>query len=740
MLGLQRLIADGAFHGVCPIIVLRRSWDRFQANEREKDLLFPPVLPILQIRSVVKAKTVSRKGIVRSVQGAVLAVLCGLMLWNTSLGEAWTNASYDYLFRFGARAITNNVIFIMMDNEAYGYFHQIRGPGHLWDRGLHAQLLNRLADDGCALVVMDCFFRDPGEQAQDEALASAMRRQHHIALMAEQSDVTQRRADAPTNLTLVAIHPLLPAEPFFSAAAKNWGVPGIDRKPSIIVRRHWPFPSPGPYPSLPETAARLEGVRLGESPREKWLRYYGRDGAWTRMSYHFALTQPTNYFRNRIVFIGNQPESSTLYGETDKFCTPYTRWTDETTGGAEIMLTSFLNLVNEDWLRRPDRWMEGLTLVFTGALLGAGLCRMRPLTACVCAAVVAVAVMLGAVSCSYFTNYWFPWLVIAGGQVPCALGWALVFPKARRSPESPVSAQDVHLQAAEAEELPNIPGYELFPPAFGEGAYGKVWLARNAAGEWRAVKVIYLANFDNDPGPYEREFNGISRYQAISDKHPSLLRVDFVSEKLAGHFYYVMELGDPIEPGWEREPSTYKPRDLASERARAQGGRLPTRECLRIGLELSDALDFLHRQGLTHRDIKPQNVIFVNGRPKLADLGLIAEIRPPDQKRTLVGTPGFMPPPSEFPGTPQADIYALGVVLYVLSTGHNPAFFPEISTTLAANIEAEEFFAVNTIILKACQPDPAHRYASALEMHRALRAAQKALESGTTGKTPPPVA
>jgi serine/threonine-protein kinase len=91
-----------------------------------------------------------------------------------------------------------------------------------------------------------------------------------------------------------------------------------------------------------------------------------------------------------------------------------------------------------------------------------------------------------------------------------------------------------------------------------------------------------------------------------------------------------------------------------------------------------------------------------------------------------------MPPPPELPGTPQADIYALGVVLYVLSTGRNPAFFPEISTTLAEHIEAEEFFAVNTIILKACQPDPSQRYASALEMHQALQKAQKVLEHGTS--------
>ncbi len=535
------------------------------------------------------------------------------------------------------------------------------------------------------------------------------------------------------------MRPLFPAEPFYSASGTNWGVAWLVPDPDLIVRRHWPFPAPGPYPSLPQTAARLEGARLSEFPHKQWLRYYSRDGAWTRLSYRFALTQPTNYFRDRIVFIGTQPKTSILDGEPDKFCTPYTCWTSETTGGAEIMLTSFLNLVNDDWLRRADRWMEGLILVFTGTLLGGGFCRMRRLTASVCAAVAAVTVMLGAVLCSYFTNYWFPWLVIAGGQVPCALSWALVVAKASRPPGSLVRGRDTHAPTAVVEELPDIPGYKLLPSPFGQGAYGKVWLARNTTGQWRAVKVVYLINFNNDAGPYEREFNGISRYQAISDKHPSLLRVDFVSEKFPGHFYYVMELGDPFEPGWEREPITYKPRDLASERARAQGGRLPTRECLRIGLELTDALDFLHRQGLTHRDIKPQNIIFVNGRPKLADLGLIAEIRPPDQKRTLVGTPGYMPPPPELPGTPQADIYALGVVLYVLSTGRNPAFFPEISTTIAESIEAEEFFVVNTIILKACQPDPAQRYASALEMHRALQGAQEALESGTTGNASRPV-
>jgi serine/threonine protein kinase len=86
-----------------------------------------------------------------------------------------------------------------------------------------------------------------------------------------------------------------------------------------------------------------------------------------------------------------------------------------------------------------------------------------------------------------------------------------------------------------------------------------------------------------------------------------------------------------------------------------------------------------------------------------------------------------MPPPPERPGTPQADIYALGMVLYVLSTGRSSAYFPEIATTLVAGGEPADFFPLNTVILKACQPDPAQRYASAAEMHRALEQARQAL-------------
>jgi len=69
----------------------------------------------------------------------------------------------------------------------------------------------------------------------------------------------------------------------------------------------------------------------------------------------------------------------------------------------------------------------------------------------------------------------------------------------------------------------------------------------------------------------------------------------------------------------------------------------------------------------------------------------------------------------------------LGMVLYVIRTGRDPDFFPGVSTTLVARTEREEFIRLNAVILKACQPDRAQRYASAAQLHADLLEVQKEL-------------
>jgi tetratricopeptide (TPR) repeat protein len=160
---------------------------------------------------------------------------------------------------------------------------------------------------------------------------------------------------------------------------------------------------------------------------------------------------------------------------------------------------------------------------------------------------------------------------------------------------------------------------------------------------------------------------------------------------------------------------------LTLKEVRARRGRLPMAECVRHGVELARALAALHGRGLLHRDIKPSNVILVNGLAKLADVGLVAAAQ---DARTFVGTEGFVPP--EGPGTPSADVYALGKLLYELATGIDRADFPQMPADLGAPAERAAFFALNDILLRACDDSPARRYRDGA----ALLADLEALQAG----------
>ncbi len=269
---------------------------------------------------------------------------------------------------------------------------------------------------------------------------------------------------------------------------------------------------------------------------------------------------------------------------------------------------------------------------------------------------------------------------------------------------------------------PPIPDHELIR-RIGRGAYGEVWLARNALGTWRAIKIVYRDNF-KDARPYEREFAGIRRFEPLSRSNEGF--VDILQagrDEGGGWFYYVMELADDAgKPGAEGEgprpegnldPESYIPHTLSWNLH--HHGRLPLAQCLELGLTLSFALGHLHRHGLIHRDIKPSNIIFVGGVPKLADIGLVTEA---EGANTFVGTEGFIPP--EGPTSPQADIYALGKVLYEAAMGKDRNEFPEPFSQIGTDQESVALMELNAVLLRACAPDPKARYASAEEMHADL--------------------
>jgi len=277
---------------------------------------------------------------------------------------------------------------------------------------------------------------------------------------------------------------------------------------------------------------------------------------------------------------------------------------------------------------------------------------------------------------------------------------------------------------------PVIPEHELLK-RIGGGSFGEVWLARNCLGTLRAVKVVYRDRFESDRA-YERELNGLRRFEPVSRTHEGLVDILQVGQSEAGDWAYcVMELADATEPQagkWESEkvgddpaspispalpltfsPASYSPRTLASDLRRR--GRLPASECVSLGLALADALAYLHRNGLLHRDVKPSNIVFMEGKPKLADIGLVATVR---EAGSFVGTRGFIPPEGHQDG--RGDVFSLGKVLYECACGRDRLEFPEVPTNAADWADHPQLIELNEVILKATEPHPGQRYASMVEM------------------------
>ena len=247
---------------------------------------------------------------------------------------------------------------------------------------------------------------------------------------------------------------------------------------------------------------------------------------------------------------------------------------------------------------------------------------------------------------------------------------------------------------------PDIPEHRLFQ-RIGQGSYGEVWLAQNITGAWHAVKIIHRDRFD-DAHPFEREFEGIRQCEPVSHGHEGLIDILQIGRNdRAGFFYYVMELADDCKNGPDIDPAQYRARTLYSDLQ--QHRRMPLADCLSVGRSIALGLAHLHKNKLVHRDIKPANIVFVDGRPKLADIGLVTSM---DATYSLVGTPGYIP--QEGPGHPTADIYSLGKVIYEMATGNDRHAFPALPA------DATGLAGLNQVLLQACDRDPQQRHATAV--------------------------
>jgi serine/threonine-protein kinase PknK len=286
--------------------------------------------------------------------------------------------------------------------------------------------------------------------------------------------------------------------------------------------------------------------------------------------------------------------------------------------------------------------------------------------------------------------------------------------------------------AAPAEE--QICGY-VDLHRIGHGGFSVVYRARQAGiDRVVALKVLRVEFVD---AQIKRRFLREVQLSGRLSAHPNVVTVLDSGLTGTGRPYIAMDL-------YER--GSLRDRLLAS-------GPLPLAEALRTGVKIAGALDAAHREGIVHRDVKPQNILVSRyGEPALADFGtarLVAEIDA--SARTEALTP-FHAAPEVLEGKPPtaaSDVYSLGSTLYQLLAGR-AAFQRDGDFGIAPlllRIVSEEPPplrgvppAAEAVILRAMHRDPECRYGTAAELLGALQGLQRGLGlpvAETPGGSPP---
>ena len=257
--------------------------------------------------------------------------------------------------------------------------------------------------------------------------------------------------------------------------------------------------------------------------------------------------------------------------------------------------------------------------------------------------------------------------------------------------------------------------YEILS-LLGAGGMGEVYRARDTRLE-RTVAIKILSQLSDDPTHkqrFEREARAISGLN-----HPNICTLHDVGHQ-NGIDYLVMECveGETLAKRLER-------------------GALPVDQVLRVGAQIADALTSAHAHGITHRDLKPGNVMETPKGIKLLDFGLAkcaTSTLLGDAETTLtvrgavLGTPAYMAP-EQLEGQDcdaRTDIFALGLVLFEMATSSR-AFGGSSQAQLISQImHGEPAFekvapaAFRRLVERCLAKDPAKRWQTASDLKLAL--------------------
>ncbi|HEX2721926.1 MAG TPA: serine/threonine-protein kinase, partial [Gemmatimonadaceae bacterium] len=254
----------------------------------------------------------------------------------------------------------------------------------------------------------------------------------------------------------------------------------------------------------------------------------------------------------------------------------------------------------------------------------------------------------------------------------------------------------------------------------GEGGMGEVWRAHDDNLDRDVAIKVLLRGVLGDATRRERFRREALVLSRLS--HPGVATI-FDFDMKNGRDFLVMEYvaGGTLE-------------------ARLANGRLPLGTVMTLGAEIADALDNAHRHGFLHRDLKPGNIaLTVDDHAKILDFGLALLLTAGKttgrmtQPGTIVGSLPYMAPEQLFgeAGDARTDVYALGVLLYEMTTGVKPfvkdrpeSLMFAIANTAAPSartLREDAPDALDRLISDCLKKDPAHRPASAAVISQILR-------------------
>jgi tetratricopeptide (TPR) repeat protein/tRNA A-37 threonylcarbamoyl transferase component Bud32 len=263
----------------------------------------------------------------------------------------------------------------------------------------------------------------------------------------------------------------------------------------------------------------------------------------------------------------------------------------------------------------------------------------------------------------------------------------------------------------------------------GSGGMATVYLAHDIKHDRRVAIKVMSDEVAQVLGP-ERFLREIKTAAKLN--HPNILPL-YDSGEAGGMLYYVMPHAEDgsLRDRLERE------------------GQLPIEAALDIAREVADALAHAHAHGFVHRDIKPENILFLSGRPVVADFGIVSAADPAAEGLTLagmpLGTPAYMSPEQAFadPVDGRSDVYSLGCVLYEMLTGDTPfagnsarqLVARHTTDTVASTRETRPAVPenVDSTVAKALAKDPADRFQTAGEFADALAGRAAVLRARSYG-------